>query len=90
MGACHKVAEETLAGMTTILHHLHHHGIAHRDIKLENIRMSDDSLVHLLDFGLSDEIGKASRVHGGTSEYMPPQELIRRGRGSIVKANQDW
>jgi calcium-dependent protein kinase len=39
---------------------LHNYGIAHRDIKLENILMkndSEDSDIKLIDFGLSKLLG---------------------------------
>ncbi len=39
---------------------MHSYGIAHRDLKLENILMSDDtddSILKIVDFGLSKMIG---------------------------------
>lgn len=42
------------------LYYLHSYGIAHRDLKLENILMvdsSDDSELKLVDFGLSKIFG---------------------------------
>jgi len=34
--------------------HLHEHGIAHRDIKLENLLMTDDGYIKITDFGVSE------------------------------------
>ena len=42
------------------IYYLHSYGIAHRDLKLENILMadpSDESELKLVDFGLSKMIG---------------------------------
>lgn len=46
--------------IASALYYLHSYGIAHRDIKLENILMSetsDDSELKLVDFGLSKILG---------------------------------
>ncbi|CAK7223711.1 hypothetical protein SBRCBS47491_005300 [Sporothrix bragantina] len=36
------------------LNYLHHHGIAHRDIKLENLLITNNSKLKITDFGASD------------------------------------
>lgn len=46
----HCVFKQVLRGVS----HLHDHGIAHRDIKLENILMTDDGHIKISDFGVSE------------------------------------
>jgi len=36
------------------VNYLHEHGIAHRDIKLENLLMTDDGYIKITDFGVSE------------------------------------
>ena len=46
-----------IAQVLKAVHHCHHRGVTHRDIKLENILFSkpeSDSLVQVIDFGLSN------------------------------------
>jgi serine/threonine protein kinase len=50
------IAHQLAAG----IYYIHSYGIAHRDLKLENILMSDDTdeaQVKIVDFGLSKMIG---------------------------------
>jgi len=61
--------------------YLHSYGIMHRDLKLENIMMSDDSeeaVPKLVDFGLSKMVGPDEQANEsfGTISYASP-EIIR-------------
>jgi len=53
---------------------IHSKGIAHRDIKLENILLDDDCQLKLMDFGMyklfSQEVLK---TFCGTGNYMAPE-----------------
>lgn len=58
-------------------------GIAHRDIKLENIIMSrdaDDSDIKLIDLGLSKVLGpkETSTDPYGTLAYVAPEVLLQK------------
>ena len=56
---------------------LHAQGICHADIKPENMLLSEDGQVKLVDFGLSCEIAKAGDKSEGTVGYWAP-ELFKR------------
>jgi len=63
------------------VYYLHNYGIAHRDLKLENILMvdaSDDSQLKLVDFGLSKILGpgETSTDPFGTLSYVAPEVLL--------------
>lgn len=59
--------------------YMHSHGIVHRDIKAQNVKLRADGTVKLLDFG----IAKAETSHGltqtggivGTPSYLSPEQL---------------
>lgn len=62
------------------MQYLHSFGIVHRDLKLENVMMSDqtdDAIPKIVDFGLSKIIGpneKAREVFG-TVGFIAPEVL---------------
>lgn len=63
------------------LYYIHSYGIAHRDLKLENILMvddSDDSQLKIVDFGLSKMIGPNETASDpfGTLSYVAPEVLV--------------
>jgi tRNA A-37 threonylcarbamoyl transferase component Bud32 len=58
------------------LEHMHKKGIAHRDIKLENILLNHDGdwpLLKLSDFGASKEITRGNNTFIGTLYYRAPE-----------------
>ncbi len=66
--------------LATALFYLHSYGIVHRDIKLDNVLMADEteeSSVKLVDFGLSKMIGpnELCREPFGTFGYAAPEVL---------------
>lgn len=63
--------------------YLHSFGIVHRDLKLENVMMSDVSnsaIPKIVDFGLSKIIGpnEKSREPFGTVGYVAPEVLRQK------------
>jgi serine/threonine protein kinase len=59
--------------------YLHSLGVAHRDIKLENVLFTDQRDIKLIDFGFSTvcQPGKRLKVFCGTPSYMAP-EIVNR------------
>lgn len=61
------------------LDHAHQRGVAHLDVKPENIVLATDGRVVLTDFGIARHFGDAHRTHHGglvgTVLYMAPEQL---------------
>jgi serine/threonine protein kinase len=59
------------------LHYLHQHSISHRDLKLENILLSESGTAKIADFGLSHHIARDGLLGTpcGSIEYSAPEIL---------------
>ncbi|MBC7542125.1 MAG: protein kinase, partial [Candidatus Sericytochromatia bacterium] len=74
-----------LAQLLEALAFLHQSGLLHRDIKLENLRCTDDQLT-LIDFGLLERIGtRADTGVTGSPAHVAPETI----RGGILVAATD-
>ena len=71
---------------------IHAAGIFHRDLKLENFMITFDKsgkpLIKLIDFGLSDIIGKIRQTRFGSSFWMAP-EVMREGKRDQISEKAD-
>src|SRR5918996_1430611 len=84
-----RVAGELAAALA----HSHHHGVVHRDLKPDNVMMTSDGRVKILDFGLArltTPDGAAGPITQpgtvfGTPAYMAPEQL----QGATVDARAD-
>ncbi|XP_054869226.1 NUAK family SNF1-like kinase 1 [Amphiprion ocellaris] len=66
--------------ITSAVHYCHKNGVAHRDLKLENILLDQDLNVKLADFGLSNHFrsGTLLQTYCGSPLYAAPE--IVKGR----------
>ena len=55
----------------------HEAGVVHRDLKPDNVMLSADGKVTLMDFGIAKLIGEmAAASYSGTPRYVSPEQLI--------------
>lgn len=72
-------AMRVFRGVVEAVRYIHGHGIIHRDIKSNNVKINSAGEVKLLDFGIA-RAGSASRFTAtgkviGTFEYLSPEQL---------------
>ena len=62
------------------MNYLHKHHISHRDIKLENILMTRDYEIKIIDFGFGiyNPENKLQNFFCGTPNYMPPEIAYKK------------
>ncbi len=81
-----KIARYYFRNLVAALDYLHSSGIAHRDIKLQNLLLTKDFNIKLADFGLSSSPPKSEvtslrgtlrydKSNNGCASYMPPEAL---------------
>ena len=74
------------AQVVLMLEFLHWRNIAYRDVKPENLILSRDGYLRLIDFGLAKFIGPGERTHTfcGTPLYLAPEVWTGKGHDSAV------
>ena len=68
--------------MVKAVAYLHANDIVHRDIKLENVLVSKEFKIKIIDFGFSRQLPKENHVlydFCGTMHYIAPEVMQREG-----------
>ena len=66
-------AKYIFAHLAYTLDQIHAHGVAHLDIKAENILVGDNFELLFIDFGISESIKATLKGTRGTGPYMAPE-----------------
>nr|XP_023672273.1 serine/threonine-protein kinase PLK3-like [Paramormyrops kingsleyae] len=70
--------------LISALKYMHDEGLVHRDLKLENLLVTENMELRLADFGLAGKLEPLETMHKcfcGTKEYAAPEVWKKKGQG---------
>ncbi|KAH6715327.1 BcCMK3, calcium/calmodulin-dependent protein kinase [Leptodontidium sp. MPI-SDFR-AT-0119] len=76
------------------IEYLHAQGVVHRDIKPDNLLLTEDDVLKIVDFGVSEMFEKASDMmtakSAGSPAFLPPELCVTRHGDVSGKAADIW
>lgn len=76
------------------IEYLHAQGVVHRDIKPDNLLLTDDDILKIVDFGVSEIFEKNSQMltakSAGSPAFLPPELCVARHGDISGKAADIW
>ncbi|KAG8629410.1 hypothetical protein KVT40_003275 [Elsinoe batatas] len=76
------------------LEYLHAQGIIHRDLKPDNCLITNDDVLKIVDFGVSEMFDKESEMHtskhAGSPAFMPPELCVAKHGNVSGRAVDIW
>lgn len=76
------------------IEYLHAQGVVHRDIKPDNLLLTDDDILKIVDFGVSEMFEKSSEMltskSAGSPAFLPPELCIAKHGDISGKAADIW
>ena len=76
------------------IEYLHAQGVVHRDIKPDNLLLTEDDILKIVDFGVSEIFEKHSEMmtakSAGSPAFLPPELCVAKHGGISGKAADIW